>query len=187
MTQAIAFVIKALGSLLVAVFMLRLMLQLTRANFRNPVAQGIVRLTNWLIMPLRKVLPPVGKVDLASVIAVILAETVSIVLLSAVRGFGLPALPELAGAAVLGTTITAIDLWCIVVFVYALISMVAPTGDSPLTGPLTSLAEPLLRPVRRLLPALGGFDFSPVIVIIGLQALRILLLGEWPQVAALIV
>ena len=187
MIQAIAFVIKTVGSLLVAVFILRLMLQLTRANFRNPVAQGILRLTNWLVIPLRKALPPVGKLDLASLVAILLVETAGIIMLATVRGFGIPAVSALAGAALLGTVVGTIDLWCIAIFVYALLSLVAPGGENPLHGPLMSLAEPVLRPIRRRLPAMGGFDFSPVIVIIGLQALRILLLGEWPFLAALIV
>jgi YggT family protein len=171
--------------MLVALFIARLALQLTRANFRNPVAQGMLRLTNWLVMPLRKVLPPVGKLDLASVVAIILIETAGIVVLAGVRGFGIPSAPVLTGASLLGCTVATVDLWCLVVFVYALLSMVAPGGNSPLQGPLASIAEPLLRPVRRLLPVMGGFDFSPVVVIIGLQAIRILLIGEWPLLASL--
>jgi len=184
-TEALAFVIKTLGSLLVALFIVRLALQLTRANFRNPVAQGVLRMTNWLVMPLRKVLPPVGKVDLASVVAIVLLETAGIVLLAGVRGFGIPDATVLVGASLLGCTVAVIDLCSLAIFIYALLSLVAPGGNSPLQGPLASIAEPLLRPVRRLLPALGGFDFSPVIVVIGLQAIRILLLGEWPLLAAL--
>jgi len=185
--QAIVFVIKTLGSLVVAVFILRLLLQLARANFRNPLVQGIVRLTNWLVMPLRRVLPPLGKVDLASVVAILLVETVAVILLAAVRGFGVPATAVLAGATLLGAVIGAIDIACIAVFVHALLSLLAPRGDSPLHAPVASLAQPVLRPLQRLLPVLGGFDFSPVIVIILLQALRILLLGEWPLLATLIV
>lgn len=187
MTQALAFVINALGSLLVALFILRLMLQLTRANFRNPVAQGILRLTNWLVMPLRKVIPPVGKLDLASVIAVLLVEATAVFLVGIVRGLGVPPVPVLAGASLLGAAVGTINVWCIVIFVYALLSLLAPATSSPLQGPLSSLAEPMLRPVRRWLPALGGFDFSPVVVIIALQALRILLLGEWPLLATMMV
>ena len=187
MIQAIVFVIKTLGSLVVAVFILRLLLQLARANFRNSLVQGIVRLTNWLVMPLRRVLPPLGKVDLASVVAILLVEMAAVILLAAVRGFGVPATAVLAGATLLGAVIGAIDIACIAVFVHALLSLLAPRGDSPLHAPVASLAQPVLRPLQRLLPVLGGFDFSPVIVIILLQALRILLLGEWPLLATLIV
>lgn len=186
MSDALSFVIRTLGSLLVALFILRLGLQLARANFRNPVAQGVLRMTNWLIMPLRKVLPPVGKVDVASVVAIVLLETAGVALMAGGRGFGLPTAPVLAGASLLGCTVAVIDLCSLVIFVYALLSLVAPGGDSPLQGPLAAIADPLLRPARRLLPTLGGFDFSPVIVIVGLQAIRILLLGEWPLLAALI-
>lgn len=187
MSQAIAFIVRSLGTLLVAIFVARLLLQLARANFRNPLALGILQLTNWLVMPLRRILPPLGKVDTASLVAVLLVEAAAIALLSLVRGAGLPGTGFLLGATLLGVVLATIDLLFIVVLVYALLSLVGARYDNPLQGPLAALAEPLLRPVRRILPVLGGFDFSPVIVIIGLQALKILIASQWPLLAALAV
>jgi YggT family protein len=187
MSQALAFIVRSLGSLLVAVFLLRLLLQWSRANFRNPITQGILQLTSWLVMPLRRVLPPVGKLDTASLLAVLLVELAAIVLQSLARGMGMPPAAILTGAMALGVIVGALDLLCIVVIVYALLSLVGAGRDNPLQAPLASLAEPLLRPVRRILPALGGFDFSPVVAIIALQALRILLVSQWPLLTTFMV
>lgn len=187
MSQALAFIVQSLGALVVAIFLARLLLQTCRANFRNPLAQGILQLTSWLVMPLRRVLPPVGKLDTASLVAVLLVEAAAIVLLSLVRGVGFPDAGPLLGATALGVVLATIDLLFVVVLVYALLSLLGARYDNPLQGPLAALSEPLLRPVRRILPVLGGFDFSPVVVIIGLQAIKILLASQWPLLAALAV
>jgi YggT family protein len=65
--------------------------------------------------------------------------------------------------------------------------MIGARYDNPLQGPLSALAEPLLRPIRRMLPTIGGFDFSPVVAIIGLQAIKIVLTTQWPLLAAVMV
>jgi len=72
------------------VFLLRLLLQWARADFRNPLSQAIVRLSNWLIMPLRRMLPPVGRVDTASVVAVVLVALAKVAALQLVAGYGVP-------------------------------------------------------------------------------------------------
>lgn len=187
MSQAVAFIVRSLGALLVWIFLARLLLQLVRANFRNPLAQGILQLTSWLVMPLRRVLPPLGKVDTASLAAVLMIEAAAIVLLSLVRGAGLPDGGFLLSATLLGVVLATIDLMFIVVLIYALLSLMGASYDNPLQGPLAALSEPMLRPVRRILPPLGGFDFSPVIVVIGLQAIKILIASQWPLLAALVV
>jgi len=173
--NALIFVVDTVLSLLVYAFLLRLLLQLARANFRNPLAQAIVELTNWLVRPLRRVLPPLGRLDTASVAAILLlqllATGVTFWLLAGVWSppgpLLLAALRQLANA--------VLQLYTFVVLVYALLSFVAPGTPSPAIHLLGALAEPLLRPVRRLLPALAGLDLSPLVIIIGLQALRLLI------------
>src|SRR6201987_3660451 len=90
MSAFFIYIIDALLSLALFVVLARLLLQLTRADFRNPLCQAIVQLTNPLIVPLRRVLPPIGKVDTASVVAVLLVAAVEVAVLSALRGAGLP-------------------------------------------------------------------------------------------------
>ncbi|MCS6946729.1 MAG: YggT family protein, partial [Steroidobacteraceae bacterium] len=90
MRDAFSYLASAIASLLLFFFLLRLLLQLVRADFRNPLAQGIVQLTNWLVLPLRKLLPPIGKLDSASFVAVVLIAAAGVGLQSLVRGGSLP-------------------------------------------------------------------------------------------------
>ena len=173
--NALVFIIETLLSLALFVVLARLLLQWTRADFRNPLCQAVVRLTNPLILPLRRVLPPIGKLDTASVVAVLAIATVDVGSLFALHGGGLPPLiywvrPVLSeiARALLWTYLSAI-------FLYALLSLIAPGGYSPLQSVLATLCEPVLRPIRRLIPAVAGLDLSPLWAIIAIQAILILM------------
>jgi YggT family protein len=173
--SAIIFIVDTLLSLALFVVLARLLLQWTRADFRNPLCQAVVKLTNPLILPLRRVLPPVGKVDTASVVAVLLIATVEVGCVFALHGVGLPP-PELWIRQVLiEIARTLLRTYLIAIFLYALLSLIAPGGYSPLQSLLTTLCEPVLRPIRRVIPAIAGLDLSPLWAIILIQALLILM------------
>lgn len=172
--NALLFIVEKLLSLALGVFILRLLLQLARADFRNQVAQAIVRVTNPLILPLRRVLPPIGKVDTASVVAIVIVAIVEVAVLFALAGFKAPAHLWLRAVAEL---ILRISLWTYfyaIVF-YALLSMLAPGNYGPVPALLATLCEPVLRPFRRLIPAISGIDLSPLWACLAIQALLILL------------
>jgi YggT family protein len=173
--SAIIFIVDTLLSLALFVVLARLLLQWTRADFRNPLCQAVVKLTNPLILPLRRVLPPIGKVDTASVVAVLLIATVEVGCIFALHGVGLPP-PELWIRQVLiEIARTLLRTYLIAIFLYALLSLIAPGGYSPLQSLLTTLCEPVLRPIRRIIPAIAGLDLSPLWAIILIQALLILM------------
>jgi YggT family protein len=174
--NALIFVVDSLLMLLVFAFLLRLLLQLTRADFRNPFAQAVVRATNWLIRPLRRILPPVGRFDTASLVAILLAQLARKAVVAALILGTLPSLWPLLQGALLDLCLTVIQFYSFAIIVYALMSFVA-AGYNPASALLATLCEPLLDPVRRIVPPLGGLDLSPVFVLIGLQALRILITG----------
>src|SRR5476649_1080323 len=88
--SALIYIIQSLLTLALFVVLARLFLQWARADFRNPICQAVVRLTNPVIVPLRRILPPIGKVDTASVVAVILVAIVEIVIITSLAGFGMP-------------------------------------------------------------------------------------------------
>ncbi len=173
--NALTYVIETLLSLALFVVLARLLLQWTRADFRNPLCQAIVKLTNPLILPLRRVLPPIGKVDSASVVAVILIALVDVACLFALHGVGFP--PPLLWIRPALTEIARTLLWTYLsaIFLYALLSLIAPGGYSPLQSVLATLCEPVLRPIRRLIPTVAGLDLSPLWAIIAIQALLILM------------
>jgi YggT family protein len=147
----------------------RFAMQALRAPFRNPLGQSVIALTDWIVKPLRKVLPGVGGVDWASVIAAYVFQFAWLLALYFAfgRGFALlgPGLAFVAVAALIALVKALLWLTIIVVFAQAILSWVAP--DGPLAGVLNALTFPLLRPVRRLVPPIGGtLDLSPLIVIV---------------------
>jgi YggT family protein len=172
--SALIYILQSLLTLALFVVLLRLFLQWARADFRNPICQAIVRLTNPLIVPLRRILPPIGKIDTASVVAVILVAIVEMVIITSLSGIALDPLLVLRVAA-LEVARTSLWLYFYAIFLYALLSMVAPDGYTPLHSLLTALCEPVLRPIRRFIPPLGGIDLSPLWAGILIQAILILL------------
>ncbi len=173
--DALIFIVDSVLTLAVFAFLLRFLLAIVRADFRNPLSQAILSLTNWLVLPLRRLLPPMGRVDTASLVALMVVQfTMTLVIFRLLTGALMPLLP-LVIAGLTSLAITTIRLLQVLIFVYALLSFIAPGAYSPVVGLLSSLCEPLLRPLRRVLPVLGGLDFSPLVALIGLQALLILI------------
>ena len=177
--SALIFIVDTLLSLALFVALLRLFLQWSRADFRNPISQAVVRLTNPLVMPLRRILPPIAKVDTASVVTVVIVALADVAIVSELHGAGMPPAPLWLQAAAI--EIVRVSLWTYfyAIFLYALLSLIAPGGYSPVQSLLTSLCEPVLRPFRRIIKPIGGLDLSPLWAGIAIQALLILLADAW--------
>jgi len=173
--EALVFIVDSVFTLAVYAFLLRLFLQLSRGDFRNPLSQAVVKLTNWLVLPLRRVLPPLGKVDTASLVSVYLVQVAAVAAIFVLSTGVLMPLPTLLWVSLKQAVIASLQLYTVAMVVYALLSLVAPGTYSPAVGFLGSLCEPVLRPVRRVLPPIAGLDFSPAVVVIGLLALKILI------------
>src|SRR6201997_7132 len=137
--NAIIFIVDTLMSLALFVVLARLLLQLTRADFRNPIAQAIVRLTNPLILPLRRILPPIGKVDTASVVAVLIVATVEVAIVAALRGGGFPTPFFWLQLVALEIARTLLWTYFYAIVLYALLSLIAPGGYSPMQSVLATV------------------------------------------------
>jgi YggT family protein len=159
---AIVFIVESLLSLALFVVMARLLLQWSRADFRNPMCQAVVRLTNPLVLPLRRVLSPIRKIDTASVVAVLLVAIIDVAAIFALHGIPMPPLQFWVRAVATEIARTLLWTYLYAIFLYALLSLIAPGGYSPLQTVLTSLCEPVLRPIRRVIPAVAGLDLSPL-------------------------
>jgi YggT family protein len=173
--DAVIFIVRTLLQvLLVTVFLLRVLLPLSRADSRNQLSHAVIRLTNPLVLPLRRLLPPIGKIDTASIVALLIVQTAATATL-----WLLGAYPRSIGASlfiqivILSLLATILQFYTFALLLYILLSWVAPGTYSPAAALLSSLCEPLLRPVRRLIPPLAGIDFSAMFLIIALQALYI--------------
>jgi YggT family protein len=172
--DALIFLVKTLLSLVLFVMLLRVLLQLARADFRNPLAQAVVRLTNWLVLPLRRVLPPVRRIDTASIVAVVIVAFVEIAILYAMRFGGLPPALVWLRATALELLHSTLWLYFYAIILYALLSLIAAGTYSPFQSVLAALCEPVLSPFRRLIPNLAGLDLSPLWALIAIQAILIL-------------
>lgn len=172
--SAVIFIVDTLLSLALFVVLARLLLQWARADFRNPICQAVVRITNPFILPMRRVLPPVGKVDTASVVAVLIVATVKVGVLFALSGVS-PG-PLWWGRDIAIELIRTVLLtYFYAILAYALLSLIAPGGYSPLQSVLATLCEPVLRPFRRVIPPIAGIDLSPLWAVIVIQAILLLL------------
>lgn len=184
---ALQFLIESVFNLFAIALLLRFLLQWLRASFRNPFSQFLVALTNFIVLPLRKVIPGLGGLDLASLLAAWLVELVMALLVLAVNGFplvvaGWGVVPGVALWAAVKLLSLGIYVFMGAVLLQALLSWVNPY--SPVAPVLYALSEPLLRPVRKILPPIGGIDLSPLVVLLALQ-LVLMLPMAWLEMAAM--
>ena len=170
--QILSFLLDVAAGLLGGACLLRLYMQLQRIPFGNPVGQFVFALTNWIVLPLRKLLPGYKRWDFASLLAAYLIELAQFTilwLLTGRAGFG-AYVPVLALFGVVRLAISgAIGL----VIVAAILSWVR--ADSPITDVIDRLASPILRPIRRAIPLVGGIDLSPLVALVVLQVLGMVL------------
>ena len=169
------FLIKVVFGLYATLVVLRFLLQLMRADFYNPVSQVIVKLTKPLLNPLRRLIPGVRGMDIASLVLAWLTLTFEQLATLGVAGTGfqplaaaLLAVPELISL--------IINIFLFAILIQVIISWINPGSYNPVLSLLNSLTEPLLAPVRRRMPDLGGIDLSPMVVMIGLVILEMLLI-----------
>lgn len=175
--NALAFLVDVTLGLYVFAVLLRFLFQSVRADFYNPISQSIVRITNPPLSRLRRHVPSVGRVDTASVLLLVGLQALTIWLKFALLGHP----PALAG--VLVGTVAALLTKTVYVMIGAILilvvaSWVTPGGYSPLLSLADDLARPLLRPVRRMLPDMGGLDLSPLVALVVLQLAMMLVV--WP-------
>jgi len=173
--NALYFLVDTLLTLYLYVLILRFIMQLTRADFRNQVAHAVLIATNPIVMPLRKIFPPVGKVDSASVLAIILMAAITVGALTFIRaGIVLDPISWLVATALLLVR-SFIMFFMGAIFIYALLSWVVPAGYNPVMALLGTIVEPVLRPFRRLIPPIGALDLSALWALLALGVLLRLL------------
>lgn len=174
----LAFLIDTLVHIYLVALLLRFLLQAVRANFYNPFSQALVQVTNPVLRPLRRVIPGVGGIDFAAIVAMLLVQLLGLwlVLLVTGRSASVGGLLALAAFNVLDLTLLTL---IITIVVQAILSWVNPGAAHPAASLLRQLNAPVLAPFRRLLPSTSGLDLSPLFALIALQFLRLLLRSFW--------
>lgn len=166
--QIITFLLDVAAGLLGGACLLRLYMQYQRIPFGNPVGRFVFALTDWIVLPLRKVLPGYRRWDFASLIAAYLIELAQYGIIALLIGGGYAAVPVLAAFGLVRLVISGVTG---LVIIYAILSWV--NADSPIVDVIDRLAAPILRPFRRVIPLVGGFDLSPLALLVVLQVLAI--------------
>ena len=174
-TRALTYLISTVFDLYIVSVLLRLLLQWVRADFYNPLSQFLVKITNPLLIPLRRVIPSIGKLDTAAVVLAALLEFASLVIISLINSFPLN-WPQLFVLAFTKLLMAVLWLYFFLILATVILSWLGGRVQHPIVPLMYQLTEPVLRPFRKLIPPIGGIDLSPLFAIIAIRFL-ILLLG----------
>lgn len=169
------YLIRNLGALLLLVVVLRGVLHASRVNFYNPLSQLIVKLTNPMLAPLRGALPAKGRIDWAALVLAVLLQSLILVGIALVAGerWALPGVATLFLWGVIGVLALLVNLYFFVLIAMIIVSWVAPGSRHPAIELIWQISEPIMAPFRSLLPNMGGIDFSPILVFIGINVVQI--------------
>jgi YggT family protein len=173
MRSSLLYLINALSQLYIATFLLRFIMQWIRGSYQTPLAQIVMKVTSPLVVPARRVLPSVRGIDLPTLVLLLALEGAATFLLYVIAGYPLIA-PLFVGSVLF--RLVALMLWIYwgALLVYVILSWVVQ-GYHPLAYALGALVEPVLKPVRRIVPLVAGFDLSPMLVMILIYAVIIAL------------
>ena len=175
MQDAVTFVISTLFDLYVVTFFLRLALQWTRADFRNPLAQFLLRVTNPVVLPLRRFIPAIAGLDTATILGMLAVQSLATALLVPLACLGGAEPGQVMTLALLRLAHLILRTYSMLLLVYVIMSWVGPGTYNAAAKILASIAEPVLEPFRRLIPAIGGLDISPVFALLALEFVNRLL------------
>ena len=176
LTEAGILLVEVVFGLYLLAVLLRFLFQLARADFYNPISQFLVAFTNPLLKPLRRLIPGLYGIDLASLVLLLVLKCIELYLLLLLGGVAVQWLPIVAAATVDLLRLT-LNVYFFAILIRVILSWFMPYGihQNPAGSLLVSLTEPLLRPARRLIPPIGGLDLSPIAVIVVLQLMQLAL------------
>lgn len=172
--NAITYLVSTLISLYVTAVMLRLLLQWVRADFYNPVCQFLVKITNPVLVPMRRVIPSIGRLDTASVVLMYVLECVSVWFLSLWSPLDWGA-PEIALFAAVSLVAMLLWTWFILIIAMVILSWVGRNFHHPIVPLIYQLTEPVLKPIRKVIPPISGIDLSPLFALVIIRFLLLLI------------
>ena len=177
------FIISTLIGLFVLLLMLRFLLRLAKADYYNPISQGIVSITNPVLKPVSLAVPSLGRFDLPTLLVAILVQFIGLMVAMALYGYPFFSLLYL-GWAMVGVVSLVLNIYFFALIIVVIASWIAPNTGHPVLSLATQITEPLCGPARRLIPPMGGLDLSVMFVIMGLILLEEYLLV--PPLAAIL-
>jgi YggT family protein len=172
--NAFSYLIGTLLDLYITAIMLRLLLQWVRADFYNPVCQFLVTVTDPLLRPLRRVIPAIGRVDTAGIVLMLFLEILSVWIISRIGASPL-APSQILLFSISKLLATLLITYFFLVLAAVILSWLGARLRHPVIPLVFQLTEPLLRPIRRVIPPIAGLDLSPLFALIGIRFLLLLL------------
>lgn len=169
------FLVTALFSLYILAVMLRFLLGVVRADFYNPVSQFLVRVTNPLLVPMRRVIPGIGRIDTSAVVLMLVLQFTMELIVAALHGSGF-SFPALLIGSIGALIMLVINIFLVAIVVQVILSWISPGTYNPVNTVLYSLTTPVLAPFQRFFPPLSGIDLSPLFALLALQVLRMLIM-----------
>jgi len=175
MQDAVLFILRTLFDLYLLTFAVRLIMHWAAVDQRNPLVQFILRVTSPLVVPLRRVLPAMGRIDTATLIVLLVLQAVGTYLLVRVACIIDPEIWQILTLAVLSAAKLVLNVFSGSIIIYVVLSWVSPGGYNPAAAVVGVIVKPILAPFRRLIPQIGGLDLSPLFALIIIQALSMLI------------
>ena len=170
------FLINTVFGLYILIVMLRFLLQLVRGDFYNPVSQFLVKATSPVLVPLRRIIPGLFGIDFAAVFLLLVLQIMQLVLVGLVKGYAFQPL-GLVVMSIAELASLTLNIFFFSILIQVILSWVNPGTYNPVTALVYGLNEPLLRPARRLIPPVSGFDFSPLVVGVALKLVEMTLIA----------
>jgi len=182
MQSALFFLLNTLTDFCILGFLLRFLLHWVRADLYNPLSQFILRFTNPLVLPVRRILSSRNTIDVPTFTVLISLEIFSTWLLLTVSGFDL-GFSRFIVLVLMRLILLTLTFYTFSIFIYVLSSWISQSTYSPITRILFDLNEPILKPFRRILPPMGGIDLSPLVALLLIQTLNIAIQsnGNFPR------
>jgi YggT family protein len=181
MASGLVYILQSLVDLYLITFVLRLAMQWVRADFRNPIVQFVLTVTNPVVAPLRKIMPPVYKVDTGTLLAYLGLQLIAVTALTFLTCTEVPGIAINLGLAVIRGLSLIINVYFFLVFGFVLMSWIAQGTYNPslamISRLLNEIAVPVLAPLQRIIPPIAGLDLSPVLLLLGMGAATRMLYG----------
>lgn len=178
LNTAAVYVLQTLGSLYLLIVLLRFVLQLVRANFYNPLCQFIVKATQPLLKPLRRIIPSLFGLDMSSLVLAILVQ-LALMALTLLLTYGTTGNPlQLFIWSLIGVTALFLKIFFFALIISVILSWVAPGSHNPGAELVNQICEPALAPFRKILPNLGGLDLSPIFAFLALKLIDMLVINN---------
>ena len=169
--DSLSLIIRTLGEFYAFIVILRFLLQMSHADFYNPISQAIAKMTSVPIAPIRAVVPAIAGKDFSALVLAFLVKLATWVLLFAVAG-QFPNILSLMVIALVSTLSTGLDIYFYAVIASVIISWVAPNSYHPAPQLIGQLTEPVFKLARKVIPPIGGLDLSPILIFLAIAIIQ---------------